>query len=238
MNDMLAAVNFQNPLIWAVLVGWIMSVVLHEFAHGLVAHWGGDYTIRERGGLTLNPLQYIDPIYSIVVPAVILLIGGIPLPGGVTFVRRDLLRSKWWDMAVSLAGPAMNGLIALILIAILSPKVGWADYAVPPGYWSPTERFVAAMAVLQTMAACFNLIPLPPLDGFRVAQHFLPRIVAEKLAEPGIYIICQVLTFAILFNSGIGGVIINRIFLPTLTLFGFTDLSKLWLLQAFQSIFQ
>src|SRR5438874_11588541 len=89
----LAAADYSNPLFWAVFIGWIMSVVLHEFAHGLVASWGGDYTIRERGGLTLNPFQYIDPVMSLLLPAVILLIGGIPLPGGVTYVRRDLLRS-------------------------------------------------------------------------------------------------------------------------------------------------
>src|SRR5687768_11779009 len=77
---MVAMVNFSNPLLWAVLIGWIMSVVLHEFAHGLVAHWGGDYTVRERGGLTLNPIQYIDPVMSILLPIAIFLIGGIPLP--------------------------------------------------------------------------------------------------------------------------------------------------------------
>ena len=68
----LAAVDFQSPLTWAILIGWIMSVVLHEFAHGLVAYLGGDYTIKERGGLTLNPIQYIDPVISL------LAAGGLP----------------------------------------------------------------------------------------------------------------------------------------------------------------
>ena len=70
--------RFSNPLFWAVLIGWVLSVVLHEFAHGIVAYWGGDYTIRERGGLTLNPLQYIDPFISIVLPIIFVLIGGVP----------------------------------------------------------------------------------------------------------------------------------------------------------------
>src|SRR5438067_10238941 len=105
---MLSAVNVQNPLLWAVLIGWILSVVLHEFAHGLVAYVGGDYTIKERGGLTLNPLQYVDPLMSIVLPAIFLLMGGIPLPGGATYIRRDLLRNKLWNSLVSAAGPAMN----------------------------------------------------------------------------------------------------------------------------------
>src|SRR5678816_1886117 len=90
---------YSNPLFWAVFVGWVLSVVLHEFAHGLVAYLGGDYTIRERGGLTLNPLQYVDPVNSIILPLVFLLLGGIPLPGGVTYIRKDLLRSRGWDAA-------------------------------------------------------------------------------------------------------------------------------------------
>ena len=110
---MLAMANFGNSLFWAVLIGWIMSVVLHEFAHGIVAYWGGDYTIRERGGLTLNPLQYVDPVFSILLPIVFLCMGGIPLPGGSTYVRRDLLRGRGWNSAVSLAGPLMNFLIFL-----------------------------------------------------------------------------------------------------------------------------
>ena len=91
---MLAAINLHNPLLWAVLIGWILSVVLHEFAHGIVAYWGGDYTIRERGGLTLNPLQYVDPMMSIGLPVFFMLMGGIPLPGGSTYIRHDLLRSR------------------------------------------------------------------------------------------------------------------------------------------------
>ena len=57
-----------------------MSVVVHEFAHGLVAYLGGDYTIRERGGLTLNPLQYVDPVMSIVLPVVVLLAPLVSVP--------------------------------------------------------------------------------------------------------------------------------------------------------------
>src|SRR5437660_3648866 len=101
-----------NPrLFGAVLVGWIISVILHEFAHGIVAYWGGDYTIRERGGLTLNPLRYVDQLVSLALPALFLLMGGVPLPGGVTYIRRDLLRSRLWSSAVSAAGPVMNLLL-------------------------------------------------------------------------------------------------------------------------------
>src|SRR5881394_2617306 len=103
--------DMSNTLFWAVFIGWVLSVVLHEFAHGLVAYLGGDYTIRERGGLTLNPLQYVDPVMSIFLPMVFLALGGIPLPGGATYVRTDLLRSRLWATAVAAAGPLMNLLL-------------------------------------------------------------------------------------------------------------------------------
>ena len=145
---MLAAVDFRNPLFWAVFIGWIMSVVLHEFAHGIVAYWGGDYTIRERGGLTLNPLQYIDPVGSILLPILFLLMGGVPLPGGSTYIRRDLLRSRAWEAAVSLAGPAMNFLLFLACAIPLHPEsAGWIRRATRR--WTPAQRLLATMAVLQ-----------------------------------------------------------------------------------------
>src|SRR5882757_5945491 len=118
----LAAVAFQTPLFWAVFIGWVLTVVLHEFAHGIVAYWGGDYTIRERGGLTLNPLQYIDPVFSLLMPVLFLLMGGVPLPGGVTYIHRELLRNKWWESAVALAGPAMNFLLFLLLALPFHPR--------------------------------------------------------------------------------------------------------------------
>src|SRR5712671_3486484 len=112
---MLAAIDFSSNLTWAIFIAWIMSVVLHELGHGIVGYLGGDYTIRERGGLSLNPLQYIDPVNSVILPTVFLLLGGIPLPGGATYIRRDLLRNRVWSSAVSLAGPMMNFLIFLAL---------------------------------------------------------------------------------------------------------------------------
>src|SRR5262245_49104945 len=121
----LAVVDYSDPLLWAAFIGWILSVVLHEFAHGIVAYWGGDYTIRERGGLTLNPLQYIDPVMSLLLPAIIFVTGGVPLPGGVTYIRRDLIRTRGWRVATSLAGPAMNVILFLLLCLPFHPTIGW-----------------------------------------------------------------------------------------------------------------
>jgi Zn-dependent protease len=180
---MLGLVDVANPLLWAVFIGWIMSVVLHEFAHGVVAYWGGDYTIRERGGLTLNPLQYIDPMMSIVLPMVVFLIGGIPLPGGATYVRTDLLRSRAWQALVSAAGPAMNFLLFLALVIPFHPRIGWID---PPRVEDATNAllFMGAMGWLQMLSVLFNLVPVPPLDGFGIVGPFMDERTRTRFMTP------------------------------------------------------
>lgn len=195
----LSRVAFDSPLFWAVFIGWILSVVLHEFAHGVVAYWGGDYTIRERGGLTLNPLQYIDPVFSIVMPAIFLALGGIPLPGGVTYVRDDLLRSKHWSAAVSLAGPAMNFLLFIAFALPLHPAIGWVDVTSLEN-WTNGQIFCGAMAVLQILAMLFNLVPVPPLDGFRAISPYMNPEQREKLSTPPISTMLFIGYFMILWH--------------------------------------
>lgn len=179
-----ASAAWDSPLFWAAFIGWILSVVLHEFAHGLVGHLGGDHTVRERGGLSLNPIQYIDPVMSLLLPGLFLLLGGIPLPGGATYVRRDLLRSRAWDSAVSLAGPAMNLLLFLACALPLHPRLGWMTPPLAPLEWTPAQRVLATMALLQLLAVFLNLIPVPPLDGFGAISPFLDPGTREKLTTP------------------------------------------------------
>ncbi len=185
---MLAAVDFNAPLTWAILIGWIMTVVLHEFAHGIVAHSGGDYTIKERGGLTLNPIQYIDPFGSILLPAIFLMLGGIPLPGGATYIRRDLLRSRGWDAAVSAAGPAMNFILFLLLSLPFHPTIGWIKVNFDaPETWTLTQMFLATMAMLQMIAAVINLLPIPPLDGFQIVGAYMDEQTRDKLMSMSMF---------------------------------------------------
>src|SRR5438045_7899108 len=105
-----------------VTVLWIFSVCIHEFGHAWVAYKGGDYTVRDKGYLTLNPLHYTHPIYSLLMPVIFMIMGGIGLPGGAVYIERHLLRSRTWDTWVSLAGPAMN--VVLILLLSLLFKLG------------------------------------------------------------------------------------------------------------------
>ena len=218
---MIAAVDFSHPLLWAVFIGWIMSVVLHEFAHGVVAYWGGDYTIKERGGLTLNPLQYIDPVMSLVLPMIIFLIGGIPLPGGVTYVRRDLLRSRGWEAAVSAAGPLMNVLIFLALVLPFHPRIGWID---PPRAADASNAllFMGAMAWVQVLSVLFNLIPIPPLDGFGIISPFLKPSTRERFMTPPL---SYGLFFGLFFLAGPLGLIdkFHDIIQGLLAFLGFSD---------------
>jgi Zn-dependent protease len=196
-------VDFSRPLFLAVIVGWIISVILHEFAHGLVAWWGGDYTIKERGGLSLNPLQYIDPVFSLIIPAVIFALGGIPLPGGVTYIHRELLRNRAWDVAVSLAGPAMNMLLFIACAVPLHPAFGWVDPTAPVDSYSNAQLFLGAMAVLQLMAVLYNLVPVPPLDGFQAISPFLPFEWRMKLTTPPLSSFLFFAYFMVLWRAGV-----------------------------------
>ncbi len=198
---MLADVDYANPMVWCILIGWIISVVLHEFAHGLVAYLGGDYTIRERGGLSLNPLQYVNPVMSIILPAIFLLAGGIPLPGGATYVRRDLLRNKEWQSAVSLAGPAMNFILFIACLLPLHPKFGWVDYSVSPTQWPNGQVFLGAMAVLQLISVVLNLVPVPPLDGFGILAPFMPADLRRQVTTPPLSTILFIGYFIILWKT-------------------------------------
>src|SRR6185503_1860078 len=151
-----------------VLFGWIFSLCLHEFSHALVAYFAGDYTVREKGYLTFNPLKYTHPLFSIVLPLLFLVMGGIGLPGGAVYIERWRIRNRFLLSLMSLAGPLSNLLVAVILGLILrfSPSI--------PTAYLPGLSF---LLVLQVSAVLFNSIPLPPFDGYNVLEPFLPSVI-------------------------------------------------------------
>jgi len=230
--------TFSNPrLFGAVLVGWIISVILHEFAHGVVAYLGGDYTIKERGGLTLNPLQYVDPLFSIVIPVVILFLGGVPLPGGVTYIRRDLLRSKFWDTAVSLAGPTMNFMLFIACALPLHPKFGWLDPRAGPEGWTHAQIFLGAMATLQLVAVILNLFPVPPLDGFQAIAPYLPDDLRIRATTPPLSNILFFVYFMVIWRAPGLFAGILKIMMYLLLAMGFGPQDILFFLRAWQMVF-
>lgn len=147
-----------------VIIGWIFSLCLHEFSHALVAYYGGDTSVKEKGYLTFNPLKYTHPVYSIVLPVIFLLLGGIGLPGGAVYIETWRLRSKQWEIAVALAGPAANLLVAscLAILLLIAP-------ASTSGFWPG----LAFLALMQISAVVLNLIPVPPFDGYRALSTLL-----------------------------------------------------------------
>lgn len=158
-----------------VTVLWVFSVCLHEFGHAVVAYYGGDYTVRDKGYLTLNPVHYTHPIYSLLMPVLFMMLGGIGLPGGAVYIDRHLLRSRAWDTWVSLAGPATN--VVLVLVLSLVFKTG----LVPDDDRNLAAISLGFLMVLQISAVLLNLIPVPPLDGFQAIAPWLPAEPRERL---------------------------------------------------------
>jgi len=166
-----------------VLLGWIFSLCLHEFSHAIVAYYGGDTTVREKGYLTFNPLKYTHPVFSMVLPILFLLMGGIGLPGGAVYIERWLIRDRYWLSAMSLAGPAANLLFAIVLGIIL--RVSPVTHS---GIWPG----ISFLLVLQISAVLFNLIPLPPFDGYNAIEPFLGsgiRMQIDRFRDVAIWVI-------------------------------------------------
>jgi Zn-dependent protease len=172
-------------LVFPVLV---LSVVVHECAHGLAALACGDPTARDRGRLTLNPLPHVDPIGSLLVPAALLLFHSPIMIGWARPVPVDWanLKSPRDDpVKVALAGPASNLILALLFAALAraaSALAGPAGSGFGSGLLAPLGLMAVAGVIVNCALALFNLIPIPPLDGSWVLMRFLPlrHIVALR----------------------------------------------------------
>jgi Zn-dependent protease len=146
-----------------VLGGWGVSLCLHEFGHAFVAYRGGDREVYFKGYLTLDPRKYTDPVFSLVLPLLILAIGGIPLPGGAVFINHHSLRNKRTESMVSLAGPFFNlvlGILLMISVSVFQPTI-WLAAA------------LSYLALLQIIAFVLNILPIPGLDGWGAMEPWL-----------------------------------------------------------------
>lgn len=148
----------------------ILSVILHELAHGYVALSLGDPTAKYEGRLTFNPIKHLDPFGSIILP-MLLYFTGIPILIGwakpVPVNPYNFRDQKWGELKVSLAGPATNFAIAVILGLI----VRFAGYALPYNLIG----FFGIIIQLNLVLAFFNLVPIPPLDGSWILFNFFPQ---------------------------------------------------------------
>jgi Zn-dependent protease len=158
----------------------VFAITVHEAAHGYAARFFGDMTADRAGRISLNPLKHIDPIGTILLPALTLMIGGIlfgwakPVP--VDFSRlRNPKRDMLW---VAAAGPASNLLMALFWAFVIN-----VSSHAPANYSEPMALMGQAGVMINVVLMVLNLLPLPPLDGGRIAVSLLPNHLAYKFAQ-------------------------------------------------------
>jgi len=186
----------------------IFAITVHEAAHGYAARYFGDLTAYHAGRITLNPLKHIDPFGTIILPALTIAIGGIlfgwakPVP--VDFSR---LRNPKKDMLwVAAAGPASN-LVMAIIWALVYKYVN----VVPPDFVMPLTLMAQAGIGINIVLMVLNLLPLPPLDGGRIAVSLLPNHLARPFSQLERY------GFIILIVLLVTG-LLNKILAPFITL--------------------
>jgi len=182
----------QRVVIYALPV--IFAITVHEAAHGYAARYFGDMTAYQQGRISLNPARHIDPVGTLLIPALTMFIGGIlfgwakPVPvnfGRLRHPKRDML----W---VAAAGPGANLVMAILWAFVIKFSPMAPEFAAIP------LAFMGAAGIqINVVLMVLNLLPLPPLDGGRIAVSLLPHKLAWQFAkiEPYGFIILLVLMF-------------------------------------------
>lgn len=162
------------------IVVLILSVILHEVAHGYAAYALGDRTARDAGRLTLNPIAHIDPIGSVLIPATLVLLQSGFMFGWakpVPYNPYNLRNQRWGEALVAVAGVATNLLVAVVFAMIARATTG------------TTFGDLAEMVCLVNLfLGFFNLIPIPPLDGFGVLRGLVPGSWGMRLRNFEAYV--------------------------------------------------
>jgi len=188
----------------------IMSVVIHEVAHGYAALWLGDVTAKYAGRLTLNPIKHIDPLGSIILPSILAL-----LPGGfifgwakpVPYNPYNLKSQRWGELIVAAAGPLSNIIIAIFfgILIRFAPLMNLPSSFIEISF---------TVVLINLVLAIFNLMPIPPLDGSKILYALLPteKAIAFKnftqrysifLLIFFIFVVWQFVLYIVLFLASI-----------------------------------
>jgi Zn-dependent protease len=161
-----------------VIIILVISIVIHEVSHGYAANMLGDPTARIEGRLTLNPISHIDPVGSVVIPALLVFTGANILFGWakpVPYNPYNLSNQKWGEAIVAGAGPAVNLIIAIIFGLLIRFGAG----VLSPAF----VDIVSFIVYINILLALFNLIPIPPLDGSKILKAILPFPLSQKYAQ-------------------------------------------------------
>ncbi|MCK9283518.1 MAG: site-2 protease family protein [Rhodocyclaceae bacterium] len=159
----------------------IFAITLHEAAHGYVARYFGDPTAWKLGRISLNPLRHIDPMGTLVIPALTYWLGGFmfgwakPVPVNFGKLRNPKRHMIW----VAAAGPAANCVMAIFWAAVLKLAMFLPDF----GYGTALAEMATAGIRFNAMLMVLNLLPLPPLDGGRILTGLLPVRAAWRFAQ-------------------------------------------------------
>ncbi len=167
--------NLNIPNLITTLITLVIAISLHEFAHAKVADMLGDTTPRMNGRVTLNPLAHLDPIGSLMM----IFAGfgwGRPVPVNPYVLGRHSPSAMMW---VSLAGPATNFLLAIF--AAIPLRMGLTSMVAPQVFLPSSTSLLTEFVFINLFLALFNLVPLAPLDGDKIADYFFPPAVGRVL---------------------------------------------------------
>jgi len=199
----------------------LMSVVVHEVAHALVAKWEGDDTAYRLGRITLNPIPHLDMMGSVIVPLLLWALPGNFIFGWAKPVPvnpRNYRDYKWGDIRVSLAGIVSNLALAVLFtlalaaLQALGSRIGF-------GVVIPILLQGAFFGLfINLILAFFNLIPIPPLDGSHVVYHMLPKAMRARYRQLGRYGIGIVMLLLFLLPGGFDFILLPVSYLADLAL--------------------
>lgn len=214
MQGLLSWYQVLQYLLRALVV--LIAIPFHEAAHALVSHWLGDDTAVRAGRLSLNPLRHFDPL-----GALCMLIGGVGWARPVSINPRNYKNPKVGMAISAAAGPASNFLLAWASMILYKVVV----YSGLGNLVSPLALFLYDMVVMNLSLAAFNLIPVPPFDGSRIALLFLPPRLYFKAMRYERYIMLAVL--ALVFLGALNwplSLVVNFLWNRLVDLTGFVEL--------------
>lgn len=166
--------DLATPNLIYIVISIIIGLSIHEAMHAFTAHWLGDTTAEEEGRLSLNPLKHIDPLTTVVLPIITLIIFHIPILAAkpVPFNPDRIKYDEFGAALVAAAGPFTN-LVLAIIGALLLHLTSSAAVA----------TFLVTFVELNVVIFIFNLIPIPPLDGSRVLYAFAPESLQNFMRQ-------------------------------------------------------